>query len=193
MGLRTAITGFLDTTIDSKFKRDSQGRLIYFPASFGRGRVVPDAASEAHLRAVSRKVLIYVFVGLIPLAGALGGLAQPSGLGYLAYFGLCLLFGALASLYPVWDARNLPRSDERRSYGAAATQSLDLYSTRFLVFGLAMSCFASLASAAMLAFPSHSVAADPIMSIVSLVVFVPLAAFYAAALVRRRQSPPAAQ
>ena len=54
MSIRSVVTDFLDKIVDARFKRDTQGRLMFFPWGFGSGRLVPDAAVEARLLALDR-------------------------------------------------------------------------------------------------------------------------------------------
>jgi hypothetical protein len=179
------VTDFLGKIVDARFKRDTQGRLMFFPWGFGSGRLVPDAAVEARLRRACRRLMIAMFVVAIPVMAAFNGFYQLTGLAFLGFFAACTAIGFATQFYPAWLSRNLPRSDERISYPAAMMQSLDRFGSKFLVFGLMTSIMFAAVAAVMLAFPPEG-AANPIGMITGVLVFAPLAFVYAFALWRRR-------
>jgi len=182
------INDFLDKTVDARFKHDSQGRLIFYPMGFGSGRIVPDSAVEASLRRGSRNLMIAIFVALIPALSIFHAIFQVRGWGVILFFLASLVLGFASQLYPLWLARGLARSTERLSYPKAMLGSLDGFSRKFLIFGLATSAILTLGAALMLGYQPARAEADPIAMIVSLVVFAPLTVVYAIAL-RRKSTP----
>jgi hypothetical protein len=184
MSIRSMVTGFLDKIVDARFKRDTQGRLMFLPWGFGSGRLVPDAAVEARLRGACRQLMIVLFGVAIPVMSAFNGFYQLTGLAYLGFFAACTAIGFASQVYPAWLSRNLPRSDERISYPAAMMQSLDRFGRKFLIFGLVTSIMFVAVAAAMFAFPPEG-AANQVAMIICVLVFAPLAVVYAVALKRR--------
>jgi hypothetical protein len=185
MSIRSVVTDFLDKIVDARFKRDMQGRLMFFPWGFGAGRLVLDAAVEARLRRACRRLMIVLFAVAIPVMSAFNGFYQLTGLAFLGFFAACTAIGFATQFYPAWLSRNLPRSDERISYPAAMMQSLDRFGRKFLIFGLMTSVMFAAVAAVMLAFPPEG-AANPVGMITCILVFAPLAVVYALALRRRR-------
>jgi hypothetical protein len=185
MSIRSMVTDFLDKIVDARFKRDTQGRLMFLPWGFGSGRLVPDAAVEARLRWACRRLMIVLFGVAIPVMSAFNGFYQLTGLAYLGFVAACSAIGFASQLYPAWLSRNLPRSDERISYPAAMMQSLDRFGRKFLIFGLMTSIMSVAVTAVMLAFPPKG-AANQVAMITCVLVFAPLAVVYADALRRRR-------
>lgn len=186
MSIRSMVTDFLDKIVDTRFKRDSQGRLIFFPWGFGSGRLVPDAAVEAQLRQGYRRLMIGTFVVAIPAMSIFNVIFQLTGFAFLGFIAACAAIGFALQLYPAWQSRNLPRSEERMSYPTAMVQSLDRFGTKFLIFGLATSVVLAGASTLMLLFPPALAAADRVTMLACILIFAPLAVVYAIALRRRR-------
>ena len=186
MSIRSMVTDFLDKIVDARFKRDAQGRLVFFPWGFGTGRIVPDADVEARLRLAYRRLMIGIFIVAIPVMAGSSSLYHPTGLGFLGFIAACTAVGFATQLYPAWLSRRLARSEERISYAAAMVQSLDRFGTKFLIFGLVTSVVFATGAALMLAFPSAGAAADQVAMIVCILIFAPLAVVYAVALRRRR-------
>lgn len=186
MTLRSAIDEFLDKTVDARFKRDGEGRLVFFPMGYGSGRIVPDAEAEAALRIGSRRLTIATFVVLIPLIAATQALFPLKGVDFLAYFLGCGALGFASQLYPMWLARGLPRSSERQSFLGATTGSLDRFGRPFLLFGLWTSSGMAVAAAIFLTYPVAPDIADPVAMWIALLFFAPLTFVYALALRRKR-------
>jgi hypothetical protein len=185
MSIRSMVTDFLDKIVDARFKRDAQGRLMFFPWGFGSGRLVLDAAVEARLRRACKRLMILLFVVAIPVMSAFNGLFHPTGLDFLGFIAICTIVGFSSQLYPVWLSRDLPRSEERITYSAAMMRSLDRFGRKFLIFGLATSIMFAASAALMLAFPATGIAADRVAMITCILIFAPLAVVYAVALWRR--------
>ncbi len=186
MTLRSAINGFLDKTVDARFKRDGEGRLVFYPMGYGSGRIVPVAETEATLRTGSRRLMIATFVVLVPLIAMVQALVPLKGLNFLFYFLGCGVLGFASQIYPMWLARGLPRSSERLSFLGAMTGSLDRFGQPFLLFGLWASGGMALAAAIFLAYPVAPDIADPVAMWIALLFFAPLTFVYALALRRKR-------
>jgi hypothetical protein len=189
MGIRSIVNGFLDKTTDARFRRDSQGRLIFFPMGFGSGRIVPDAATEAVLRRGCRRLMIAIFVGVIPVLSVLNAVYQLKGLGFLAFFAGAVVLGFASQLYPLWLSRGLARADERLSYAGAMQGSLDRFGKTFLIFGLVASGIMTASAAFMLVYQPTRAEVDPVAMGVAFVVFAPLTVVYAIAIRRRCEAP----
>ncbi len=58
MSVTKSTTNYFDKLVDAYFKRDEHGQLSFHPMGFGAGRLVPDEATEAYLRKISRHFLI---------------------------------------------------------------------------------------------------------------------------------------
>lgn len=188
MSLRSIVNGFLDKITDARFKRDSQVRLIFFPMGFGSGRVVPNATIEATLRRGCRRLMIAIFVIVIPLISLANAIFEFKGIDFLALFAGSLILGFATQLYPIWLSRGLARSDERMSYAGAMRGSLDRFGKKFLIFGLATSALFTASAAFMLAYQPVRAEVDPLAMAISLLVFAPMTLIYAVALRRRCNS-----
>ncbi len=184
MSIRSMVTDYLDKIVDARFKRDTQGRLVFFPWGFGSGRLVPDATVEAQLRKAYRRQMIAIFVLAIPVVSALSAVYHPTGMAFVGFIAICAGVGFLSQLYPVWLSRNLPRSQERISYPNAMVHSLDRFGWKFLTFGLVTSVIFAAGAALMLAFDSS---ADKVVMVICIAIFAPLAAVYAVALRKRNR------
>lgn len=182
MSLVSKVNEFLDKTVDARFRRDSHGRLIFLPWGFGTGRLVPDAAVEARLRQGSSRMMIVLFVVIIPLIAGFNGIYQLQDWAFIAYMAACAAIGFAVQLYPAWLSRGLARSDERVSYGNAMLHSLDRFGRKFLIFGLVTSLFFTVTGTLMLVFGAGG---ERMAMAISLLVFVPMSFLYASALKRR--------
>ena len=131
MSIRAMISDFLDKTSAARFKRDGQNRLVFFPWGFGRGRVVPDAETEARLRNATRRMMIIIFTAVIPVMSIAQAMFRFSGLHYVIYLAACFAAGFVLQLDLVRLARGLEMSGERLSYAGAMTQSLEGFGEGF--------------------------------------------------------------
>ena len=186
MSLGSAVSGYFDKIVEARFKRDAQGRLMFFPWGFGTGRIVADAATEADLRRVTRRVMISLFVLIVPAVGVYNAMYTPTGFAFLAYLFVCTLVGLLSQFPIAMRARNLPRATERMSYLDSMEQSLDRFGKKFLIFGLVTSILAVTVSVVVLMLPSSG--ADKISTLASILIFGPLTVVYAVALRRKSQT-----
>ena len=183
MSIGSAVSGYFDKIVDARFKRDAEGRLLFFPWGFGTGRVVTDAATEAELRWATRWLMIGLFVLIVPAVGVYNALYTPKGLAFVAYLFACTLVGLISQFPLALKARKLPRTTERMSYLDSMEQSLDRFGKKFLIFGLVTSIVAVAGSVVVLMLPSAG--ADKISTLASMLIFGPLTVLYAVALRRK--------
>lgn len=188
MSLRSAVNSFIDKSVDGRFGTDSLGRLNFYPFGFGMGRIVPDAQSERDLRRASRLMVYAVAVLVIIIAIPSGAVVRMGTLPFLGYIVACAALGFATQLYPLWVARHLPRSNEKRSYVQASMQSLDRFGMGFLIFGLVTCALFAVVGALMLAFGSYLDGANQVSAIVLLLIFGPLTFLYIGAIAKRRRT-----
>lgn len=181
MKIVSTIRDFFAKTVDARFKRDAQGRLLFLPWGFGTGRIVPNADVEAQLRTACLRLMVVLFLVAIPVIAGINGIYQPTGLAFLAYIAGCAAMGFAFQLYPAWLSRNLPRSDEKVPYSAAMLQSLDRFGRKFLIFGLVTSIVFVVSAALMLFFGAGP---DRLAMAICLAIFAPMTVVYALALKR---------
>ena len=186
MSIGSTANGFLNKMVDAYFKRDRQGRLLFFPMGFGSSRIVPNADVETALRRGCRQLLIAVFAVVVPIVAVTSGLYQLMGIQSLLFTVGCLALGFACQLYTVWLSRNLARADERLSYARAVSGLLDRFGRRFQIFGLITSAIFSVAAGLTLVYPPARAEADLVSTVTVLLLFVPLTVAYAMALRRRR-------
>lgn len=182
MTITAMVKDFFNKTVDARFRRDTEGRLIFLPWGFGTGRVVPNSEVEARLRRGSLQMMIVLFVVIVPLIAAFNGVYQFRDWAFAGYLAVCTAGGFAAQLYPAWLARGLPHSTERVAYGQAMLQSLDRFGRKFLVFGLVISLLFVAAAVLMLVFGGND---QRIATALSLLIFAPMSLLYAVALRRR--------
>lgn len=182
MKLIAIVKDFFAKTADARFKRDAQGRLVFLPWGFGRGRLVPDANVEAQLRQACVRLTAALFVMAIPVMAGIGSVYQPKGLAFVGYVSVCAAIGFAFQIYPAWLSRNLPRSEERVAYSAAMLHSLDRFGKKFLVFGLVTSLVFMVSATVMLILGAGP---DRLAMAICVVIFAPTTIVYALALKRR--------
>ena len=113
--------GYFDGVTAAAFKKDSQGRELFFIwGKLGRGRVVPTEADGAAVRNYLKNYYICVIVGIVP-AIMLGGEAfEPRWFLAIGIFAIL----ALAALVPLFlRTRQWAVADERLSYREAMSAS----------------------------------------------------------------------
>jgi hypothetical protein len=122
--------GYFDGLTNASFRKDSQGRDVFYPYGiYGRGRIVPDAETAQRLRS-SIKRLYILLMAILPPAIVIIRLAQLS----LVYLLLLVLAGAAISTgYVRRLARGMPYSDERLTYRESLQNALRGYSRLSLV------------------------------------------------------------
>lgn len=186
MSIRSLVNDFLDKSTDARFRRDSEGRLVFFPMGFGSGRIVPNATVEAALRVGCRRLLIAILAIIIPIVAAISAFYPFMGLWFLLFFVGCLALGFASQLYPLWLSRGLAPSNERLSYIGAMSGSLDRFGRKFLIFGLATSANFTVATGLSLLYQPIRAEIDPVAAALSFLIFAPMTVLYAMALRRNR-------
>jgi hypothetical protein len=137
--------GYFDGLTASAFKKDAQGRDLFFIwGKFGRGRVVPSAADAASVRGYLKSYYLCVLLGIVPMLMLAGKAGEPRW--FLAIGAFMAL--AVAGLVPLFlRTRHWPAADERLTYrevmsaSAAAHGSVSLWllvaiSAVFVIGGL---------------------------------------------------------
>lgn len=100
--------GFLDGLSDPMFKRDANGRILFYPSGkLGKARILPDEATAGRLR----KTVKYGMLTLIAVVVALV-LVTPI---WIAIPG-AMVVGGLWQLYLVSAVRDCPKSDETLTF-----------------------------------------------------------------------------
>jgi hypothetical protein len=122
--------GYFDGLTNASFRKDSQGRDVFYPYGiYGRGRIVPDAEAAARLRESIKRLYIVCMAALPPLIVVVR-LAHIS----LAYLLLLVLVGiAIVVGYVRHLTRGLPYSEERLTYRESLQNSLRGHSKLGLV------------------------------------------------------------
>src|SRR3954469_20648308 len=123
--------GYFDGLANSTFKKDAQGRDLFYPnGMLGKGRIIPDAETAAKLRdKVVQFYKLFMFGGLpaiVILVNVPGGIPILVAVGVIATVGTWFFFRSLA--------RDLPVSDERLGYREAQRNAARGHS----YFGLVM-------------------------------------------------------
>ena len=108
--------GYFDGLANSSFKKDAEGRDLFFPhGMMGKGRVLPDAETADALRAKIVNFYKLLMFGGIPLMVVLvnlpGGIPLVVAIGVLFCIGSWFYLRHLTSDYPI--------SDERITYAEA--------------------------------------------------------------------------
>ena len=120
------LSRYFDAFVEPLFKRDAQGRVVFFFAGqLSAGRIVPDAAAAERLRASARRAYVFAFLVLLPLTVALG--LAKGWTGWQSIVG-GIAGGAVISTMLVawlwWMVRGLPRSDVRLSLADARSAQM---------------------------------------------------------------------
>jgi hypothetical protein len=113
--------GYFDGLTAASFKKDAQGRDLFFVwGKFGRGRVVPSEADAASVRAYLTSYYICVLVGIVPMLMLAGEAGEPR---WFLAIGIFMVL-ALAGLVPLFlRTRHWAVADERLSYREAMSAS----------------------------------------------------------------------
>jgi hypothetical protein len=122
--------GYFDGLTNASFRKDSQGRDVFYPYGiYGRGRIIRDAEAAARLRASIKRFYILLMALLPPLI-VIVRLAHVS----LVYLALLVLAGtAISAGYVRRLTRGLPYSEERLTYRESLQNSLRGHSKLGLV------------------------------------------------------------
>src|SRR3954470_22575522 len=98
--------GYFDGLANSAFKKDGQGRDLFFPNGIlGKGRILPDAETAAKLRhKVVQFYKLFMFGGLpaiVVLVNVPGGIPILAVVGVVATIGTWIFFRSLARDLPI--------------------------------------------------------------------------------------------
>ena len=113
--------GYFDGLTAAAFKKDSQGRDLFFIwGKFGKGRVVPTAADGMSVRSYLKNYYICVIVGIVPMIMLAGKSFEPR---WFLAIGIFMVL-ALAALVPLFlRTRQWAVADERLTYREAMSAS----------------------------------------------------------------------
>jgi hypothetical protein len=129
--------GYFDGLTAAAFKKDSQGRDLFFIwGKFGKGRVVPTEADGAAARSYLKNYYICVLVGILPMVMLGGKAGEPR---WFLAIGIFLVL-ALAALVPLFlRTRQWAVADERLTYREAMSASATAHGavSLWLLTGLA--------------------------------------------------------
>ena len=113
--------GYFDGLTAAAFKKDSQGRDLFFIwGKFGKGRVVPNEADGIAVRSYLKNYYICLIVGIVPMVMLAGKAGEPR---WFLAIGIFMVL-ALAALVPLflrtsqWEV-----ADERMTYREAMSAS----------------------------------------------------------------------
>lgn len=150
------ISRYFDSLTEPMFKADAEGRPLFFPLGiWARGRVLPDEAAAAALRAKVRRAYMLFFLVLIPVVAGgapvfkLGSVWPGAMMGLVAGVGL--------QAYILSLTRGLPRSDEQLTLREAQRTQARLLGRGWLRALLGISLVLMLSGlAAMVLDPAHA-------------------------------------
>ena len=113
--------GYFDGLTAGAFKRDAQGRDLFFIwGRLGKGRVVPTEADGASVRSYLKNYYICVLVGIIPMLMLAGEAFEPR---WFLAVGIFMTL-ALAALLPLFlRTRQWAMANERLTYREAVSAS----------------------------------------------------------------------
>ena len=113
--------GYFDGLTAAAFKKDSQGRDLFFIwGKFGKGRVVPTEADGTSVRSYLKNYYICVIVGIVPMIMFAGKSFEPR---WFLAIGIFMVL-ALAALVPLFlRTRQWAVADERLTYREAMSAS----------------------------------------------------------------------
>jgi hypothetical protein len=113
--------GYFDGLTAAAFKKDAQGRDLFFIwGKFGKGRVVPTEADGAAVRNYLKNYYICVLVGIVPMLMLAGKSFEPRWFLAIGIF----MAVALAGLVPLFRrTRQWAAADERLTYREAMSAS----------------------------------------------------------------------
>jgi hypothetical protein len=113
--------GYFDGLTATAFKKDAQGRDLFFIwGKFGKGRVVPSEADGAAVRNYLKNYYICLIVGIVPMIMLAGKSFEPR---WFMAIGIFMVL-ALAALVPLFlRTRHWAVADERMSYREAMSAS----------------------------------------------------------------------
>jgi len=133
--------GYFDGLTASSFKKDAEGRELFFIwGKLGKGRVIPSDDDAVAVRRYLKNYYVCVFVGIIPMFMLSGH--DTFSARWLATLGIFILIGVIG-LLPLWlRTRAWPLASERLTYResmSASAQAHGVVSLSILiVLGLVM-------------------------------------------------------
>ena len=129
--------GYFDGLTAAAFKKDSQGRDLFFIwGKFGKGRVVPTEADGMSVRSYLKNYYICVIVGIVPMVMLSGKAFEPR---WFLAIGIFMVL-ALAALVPLFlRTRQWAVADERLTYREAMSASAAAHGAVSLWFLAALS------------------------------------------------------
>lgn len=129
--------GYFDGLTATAFKRDSQGRDLFFIwGKLGKGRVVPTEADGASVRGYLKNYYVCLIVGIVPMILLAGETFEPR---WFLAIGIFMLL-ALAALVPLFlRTRHWAVADERLTYREAMSASAAAHGAGSLWFLIVLS------------------------------------------------------
>jgi hypothetical protein len=113
--------GYFDGLTATAFKKDSQGRDLFFIwGRLGKGRVVPTEADGASVRSYLKNYYICILIGIVPMLMLAGESFEPR---WFLAIGIFMAL-SLAALVPLFlRTRQWAVADERLTYREAMSAS----------------------------------------------------------------------
>jgi len=114
--------GYFDGLTAASFKKDAEGRELFFIwGRLGKGRVIPSEDEAAAVRRYLKNYYICVFVGIVPMVWLSGHNAFSAR--WLAVLGIVMVIGIIG-LIPLWlKTRDWPLAGERLTYRESMSAS----------------------------------------------------------------------
>jgi hypothetical protein len=129
--------GYFDGLTAAAFKKDSQGRDLFFIwGKLGKGRVVPTEADGASVRGYLKNYYVGVILGVVPMIMLAGKAFEPRWFLTIGIF-MVLALAALAPLFlrtAQWEV-----ADERLTYREAMSASAAAHGAGSLWFLIVLS------------------------------------------------------
>jgi hypothetical protein len=113
--------GYFDGLTAAAFKKDAQGRDLFFIwGRLGKGRIVPSESDAASVRGYLKSYYVCVLVGIVPMLMLAGKAGEPR---WFLAIGIFMAL-AIAGLVPLFlRTRHWPAADERMTYREALSAS----------------------------------------------------------------------
>lgn len=130
MSIRSAVTMYFDNLVEPMFQRDEEGRDLFFPMGLGsKGRIVPDAATNARLRSALRTGYMVFFLAILPAASVLSVWTPKGALPLVAFVGVVTV---MQLAYTSWLARGLEVTRRRMNLSNQTASIATAYSARYI-------------------------------------------------------------
>jgi hypothetical protein len=129
--------GYFDGLTAAAFKKDAQGRDLFFIwGKFGKGRVVPTAADGIAVRNYLKNYYIGIIIGIVPMVMVAGKSFEPR---WFLTIGIFMVL-ALAALVPLFRrTAQWEIADERLTYREAMSASATAHGAGSLWFLVVLS------------------------------------------------------